>query len=204
MSAKDRREQIVNISAELFSHKGFNGTTTKEIAERAGVSEAMIFRHFPNKEALYSAIIDFKTHQGSEQVAEQLDLLASRKNDREFFLALASKVLDAHTEDPTLMRLLLFSALEGHKLSELFFKSTGQKMRDLILRYIKERINDGAFRDVDPKVCSRAFMSMVMFHAQVRVIYNNTSCDDIKLSNKQIAEKFVDIFLNGVLRDKSK
>jgi TetR/AcrR family transcriptional regulator len=40
----------------LFSQRGFRGTTTKEIAVAAGVSEAMVFRHFANKEVLYSAI----------------------------------------------------------------------------------------------------------------------------------------------------
>jgi len=61
MAAVDRRQQIVSVASELFSKNGFNGTTTKEIADRAGVSEAIIFRHFPTKQALYSAIIDFKT-----------------------------------------------------------------------------------------------------------------------------------------------
>src|SRR5205085_192912 len=57
MSAEDRRNQIVEIAAELFSQKGFRGTTTKEIAERAGVSEAIIFRHFATKDDLYAAIL---------------------------------------------------------------------------------------------------------------------------------------------------
>ena len=44
----------------LFSERGFRGTTTKEIAQAAGVSEAIIFRHFATKEDLYTAIIDHK------------------------------------------------------------------------------------------------------------------------------------------------
>ncbi|HEY7547051.1 MAG TPA: TetR/AcrR family transcriptional regulator [Blastocatellia bacterium] len=204
MTGEDRRRQIVDISAELFSQKGFNGTTTKEIADRAGVSEAIIFRHFPNKRALYSAIIDYKTRQNSERVQERLEEAASRKDDRAFFGALALEMLDAHLADPTLMRLLMFSALEGHELAEMFFQSTAQDVRNSVLRYIKQRIADRAFRSVDPKVCSRAFIGMILFHAQVRVIYKNTDCDDIKLSNKQMAERFVDIFLEGIRRDETK
>ncbi|KAF0248794.1 MAG: transcriptional regulator, partial [bacterium] len=58
---EDRREQILLIASQIFSQKGFNGATTKEIAEQVGVSEAIIFRHFPSKQALYSAILDNKT-----------------------------------------------------------------------------------------------------------------------------------------------
>jgi AcrR family transcriptional regulator len=204
MTGEDRRRQIVDISAELFSRKGFNGTTTKEIADRAGVSEAIIFRHFPNKRALYSAIIDYKTRQTSELMQERLKEAASRKDDRAFFLTLALEMLNAHTSNPMLMRLLMFSALEGHELAEMFFQSTAQEVRNSVLRYIKQRVSDRAFRAVDPKVCSRAFVGMILFHAQVRVIYKNTSCDDIKLSNKQMAERFVDIFLEGIRRDGAK
>ena len=44
LRADDRRRQIVDVAARLFSKKGFSGTTTKEIADSAGVSEAIIFR----------------------------------------------------------------------------------------------------------------------------------------------------------------
>ncbi len=50
MSGEDRRRQIVRIAMQQFSEKGFNGVTTKEIAARAGVSEAIIFRHFATKQ----------------------------------------------------------------------------------------------------------------------------------------------------------
>src|SRR5215207_2497876 len=60
MCAGDRRRQIAEVAMRLFSERGFRGTTTKEIAQAAGVSEAIIFRHFATKEELYTAIIDYK------------------------------------------------------------------------------------------------------------------------------------------------
>src|SRR5215213_6697760 len=60
MCADERRLQIAEVAMRLFSERGFRGTTTKEIAQAAGVSEAIIFRHFATKEELYKAIIDFK------------------------------------------------------------------------------------------------------------------------------------------------
>src|SRR5215216_1660141 len=60
MCADERRLQIVKVAMRLFSERGFRGTTTKEIAAAAGVSEAIIFRHLATKDDLYTAIIDYK------------------------------------------------------------------------------------------------------------------------------------------------
>src|SRR3712207_527601 len=52
MAADERRQQIVAVAMRLFSERGFRGTTTKEIAQAAGVSEAIISRHFATKDEL--------------------------------------------------------------------------------------------------------------------------------------------------------
>jgi len=54
LSAQQRRDAIVNAALPLFARKGFTSTTTRELAEAAGVSEALIYKHFPSKESLYS------------------------------------------------------------------------------------------------------------------------------------------------------
>src|ERR1700692_237408 len=60
MAGEGRRRQLIEGAIDLFSKKGFGGTTTKEIAAAAGVNEAIIFRHFATKQQLYAAILDFK------------------------------------------------------------------------------------------------------------------------------------------------
>jgi TetR/AcrR family transcriptional regulator, transcriptional repressor of aconitase len=57
LDAEERRGAILATALPLFAAKGFAATTTKEIAAAAGVSEALIFRHFPSKAALYDALI---------------------------------------------------------------------------------------------------------------------------------------------------
>ena len=66
MAGEERRLQILAVAVSLFSNRGFRGTTTKEIAQAAGVSEAMVFRHFATKEELYAAILDHKACRGGE------------------------------------------------------------------------------------------------------------------------------------------
>jgi AcrR family transcriptional regulator len=56
LSSEERRAAIIKAVRKVFAEKGFEGTTTRELAEAAGVSEALLFKHFPNKEALFSAM----------------------------------------------------------------------------------------------------------------------------------------------------
>jgi len=56
LSCEERRVAILRAVRRVFAEKGFDGTTTRELADAAGVSEALLFKHFPNKEALFSAM----------------------------------------------------------------------------------------------------------------------------------------------------
>src|ERR1700684_323688 len=58
MSGEDRRRQLIEIAIDLFSQRGLSGTTTRKIALAAGVTDAIIFRHFATKQDLYAAILD--------------------------------------------------------------------------------------------------------------------------------------------------
>jgi len=57
LDSDERRKEIVRTAVPLFARKGFAGTTTRELAEAAGISEALLFRHFPSKQLLYREIL---------------------------------------------------------------------------------------------------------------------------------------------------
>ena len=57
LDSDERRKAIVAAAVPLFARKGFAGTTTKELAEAARISEALLFRHFPSKKQLYDEIL---------------------------------------------------------------------------------------------------------------------------------------------------
>jgi AcrR family transcriptional regulator len=58
LSAEARREAIVEAVRDVFAQKGFDGTTTRDLAKAAGVSEALLYKHFPSKESLYAAMLE--------------------------------------------------------------------------------------------------------------------------------------------------
>jgi AcrR family transcriptional regulator len=58
LTSEERRRAIIEAVGTVFAHNGFHATTTKQLANAADISEALLFKHFPNKEALYDAVIE--------------------------------------------------------------------------------------------------------------------------------------------------
>src|SRR2546421_287775 len=154
----DRRQEIIASAIELFARKGFRGTTTRDLATHAEVNEAIIFRHFKTKEELYSAILEFKAGENREARLEEIERLATTGDDENFFQTVGRNFLEKHENDTTFYRLLLFSALEGHQLSDMFISS--MTARNPIAAYIQKRISEGAFRQMDPELSARGFFGM--------------------------------------------
>src|SRR5437764_13505279 len=73
----ERRQAIADAAVPLFARKGFAGTTTRELAETAGISEALLFRHFPSKQLLYREILQQVGCQGDPALEQLASLPAS-------------------------------------------------------------------------------------------------------------------------------
>ena len=198
MAGEERRLQILAVAVRLFSQKGFRGTTTKEIAQAAGVSEAMVFRHFATKEELYSAILDHKACTGDRFEPEEMAADGiERKDDRAVFESLALGALNHHERDPEFQRLLLHSALEKHELAQMFFDKFVRRVYEFLGGYIRQRQGEGALIEMDPAIVVRSFVGMVMHHS-----LNNNLWDPsrrlVNISNESAAKNFTDILLNGI------
>jgi AcrR family transcriptional regulator len=196
LTGEERRRVIVEAAVALFSQKGFRGTTTKEIAEAAGCSEATIFKHFATKNELYSAILETKSRI-DETVAKAAQA-AARKDDAGVFRAVGLESLTRTEQDPSLLRLLLFSALEGHDLSHLFFESKVRGLHEFLSGYIKERIADGAFQPVDPLLAARGFVGMVAHYLLIHEIFGVKR--PAGLLPEHVIDTFVTLFLQGIRR----
>src|SRR3954452_19147773 len=96
MQHKDRRQDILTAAMDLFSRKGFRGTTTKDLAAQAEVNEAIIFRHFSTKEELYRAILEEKMKQRDPSKLEALMQLARSGDDLQFLEAVGTAILERH------------------------------------------------------------------------------------------------------------
>jgi AcrR family transcriptional regulator len=196
LTGEERRRVIVEAALALFSRKGFRGTTTKEIAEAAGCSEATIFKHFASKDELYSAILEAKSQ--IEETLAKAAQAAARKDDAGVFRAVGLESLTRTEQDPSLLRLLLFSALEGHNLSHLFFESKVRRLHEFLSNYIKGRIEDGAFQAVDPLLAARGFVGMVAHHLLIHEIFGMKRPAGVL--PEHVVDTFVTLFLQGIRR----
>jgi TetR/AcrR family transcriptional regulator len=196
LTGEERRRVIVEAAVALFSQKGFRGTTTKEIAETAGCSEATIFKHFATKQELYSAILEAKSRI-AETLAKAAQAAAS-KDDIGVFRAVGLESLIRTEQDPSLMRLLLFSALEGHDLSHLFFESKVRGLHEFLSGYIRDRIADGAFQSVDPLLAARGFVGMIAHYLLIHEIFGVKR--QAGLLPEHVVDTFVRLFLQGIQR----
>lgn len=198
LSAEERRREIVRVAVRVFSQRGFRGTTTREIAQAVGVSEAIIFRHFATKEELYRAIIDHVSCEGG--ITDPCEIVGDamqRKDDRAVFEGLAFHALKHHQDDKELIRLLLYAALEGHELAQMFWERTVIRFYEFLGAYIRERQRDGAMRNIDPRIIVRTFIGTIIHHS----LNNNLWDTDrrlLNISNEEAARSFTDVLLKGI------
>ena len=117
ISREERRKLILIKVRELFAKKGLHGATTRELAEAAGISEGLLFKIFPNKEALYHAMLALFSDDISEKTKKIMSLKPS-------------------TETLVLIVHLLVSELISVRLAE---------RDDFIRLYIRSLAGDGEF-----------------------------------------------------------
>jgi len=194
---KVRRQEILDAAEQLFSQKGFKGTTTKDLAAKAGVHEAILFRHFTSKRDLYQATLELKISRNRHSALAQMEQSAKSRDDRAFFEALAIGLLTRFEEDPSIPRLILYSALENH---EPLSVTTERQLRveQPTLDYISKRMRDGAFRRMDPHHAVYAFGAMLfgyIVRQQILGMAKHKTHD-----RKKIAKVFVTIYLEGMLK----
>jgi AcrR family transcriptional regulator len=195
MAGQERREAILEAAVKLFSQRGFRGTTTKELAAAVGVSEPVLYQHFETKRDLYAAIIDYKFQQGLDEFSRLLGDAAKKQDDRAFLRALATVIIRWFQEDPAYVRLLLYSALEGHEIAALCYERQASYVHSEIANYLRTRAEQGAIRaDLDPLTVARAFMCMIVHYAQSGVLHGLK----IDIPTPEYIETAVDIFLRGI------
>ena len=172
LSSEERRAALLRAAVELFSKRGFAGTTTKQIADAAGVSEALLFQHYATKHDLYTAIIDHRV--GDEEMEawfSEIRRYAEERNDEALFVALATGIAESYRLDPQFQRVMLFSSLEEHALAKLFHEKRGKPVFCFLCDYIETRQREGAFREGDPGTIVMAFTGMPSHYATVRWLY---------------------------------
>jgi TetR/AcrR family transcriptional regulator len=195
LKAEERRSQLLRIAKELFSECGFENTTTKAIAAAAGVTEAIIFRHFASKEELYAHILDRKADEiGIKAWGAELRHFAQCEDDEALVLSVMKHILAADRQDPQFQKLMLQTALSGHPLHKI----TAQRLLPLhrfLCNYIKKRQRQGSFQKCDPKLAAYAIVSMPAYYGLAKALFG---VDELMLPEDRMALGFTRLILEGL------
>lgn len=192
-TASERKADIVRVAITLFSQKGFGGTTTRKLAKKAGVSEALLFRHFPNKKSLYQEILSTKMNERCHSLVEGMNPKASL---HETLLEIAIRMAQQNLEDPTFYRLLLFSALEGHELSDLFFQQRNLPLLDFLIQFFKRMMNEKKTIPHDPEISSRAFLNLIHGYLNTLTLFKIPQV--VKKPVRETLKTYVTLFTEGL------
>ncbi len=201
LSSQQRRSAILDAAIRLFAERGFRGVTTRELAAAVGVSEPVLYQHFPSKKELYTAIIEASKDEGYSTALAGLEHMAASGNDEEFFNHLAHAMILWHQTKPDLIRLKLFAALEGHQLMEELHEKQTQPFIDIITGYIARRMEEGVFLEVNPLGAAFAFCGMVGQYCQSSILFR--SAISAGIDRDEMVNLTVQIFLNGIRQQKS-
>jgi TetR/AcrR family transcriptional regulator len=194
-TASVRRQGILAAAEELFSQKGFSGTSTRNVAVRASVHEAVLFRHFSSKEELYRATIETKLSRNRQSALRQMEECASKRDDRGFFEAVARSLLGRFEDDVSIPRLILYTALDGFEPVEAGIERQLRVERPT-RRYISTRIREGVFRKMNPDHAVMAFGAMLFGYIVRQHIIGMAK--HRSYNRERIVQSFVTIFLEGM------
>ncbi|HQN75688.1 MAG TPA: TetR/AcrR family transcriptional regulator [Methanomassiliicoccales archaeon] len=189
------KERISAAALALFAERGFDGTTTKAIAERAGVNEVTIFRTFGSKDALFRQVAremlplhrikageDFRIEGGAEDVLVQNArlVLGILKENRHIFMILVGE-LWRHPE-----------------LKEEVGLEMLEQAVDFLAAQMDIMIEDGCLREVDPYVAARSWMGTIQSHFLLNYLLGAGTLDPD--AEERLLRGWADIFVKGAGR----
>lgn len=160
-------------AATLFAQFGYNGVSTREIAASAGVNEVTLYRHYPRKRDLYLAALSAELNR-VQLKGELLTRLAEAQNARTALACTFELISTTLLQQPQLVRLLGFSALElSEDINPLLRRHLGELV-EIVARYLDPWIARGEFR------CTSAKMLVLTL---IAIVFSRGSLDRVFLSD---------------------
>ena len=198
MKRDQRRVQLIQTSAELFARDGFESTTTKGIADAAGITEAVIYQHFKTKDELYDAAVEFYIEKVEEllresSALEQPDLSSMLKTLCVGWMYFAE-------DNANFTRMMLYSGLQGHQFSCRFFNAISLPIMNAVRERIEKGQREGWVREnVMPMASTKAIMGAMVSFNLARVIHRVDVFCEMKI--EEYVENAIDIFIRGISVD---
>lgn len=193
LKAAERKATILAVAKVLFADKGYHGVSVDEIATRLGVSPAVLYRHFPSKEALYEAVLSEIAGRRESYV----DAVVAEPNDFASVLTRMTRIyVESVARDPDYLIMEMHSALERGSAVKQFFENRWKAFTDYIEFSLNELAREGKVSNVDPKVASLMFQGMVREALYTKCIFKPERYRETGL--QQIVNDLIRLFLAAI------
>ncbi len=183
------RARILAATRLLYANKGSRGTTTREVADRAEVNEATVFRHFGTKQQLLAAMLDHFNSDSS--LAETFNGLRRYSTVDEQLNALGRSAVEALRRKQDLMRIAMGEEMANPESTTCVWRIPTE-VRLRVSSFFGEKVAAGELRG-DPDLLGRTFMSLFFSYVMAGTLWAELG----ETPQEQIVASMVDIFLNG-------
>ncbi|MBH8574010.1 TetR/AcrR family transcriptional regulator [Nostocaceae cyanobacterium CENA369] len=192
-SEAQTRTRILQAAQRLFASQGFDGTTTRDLAQAAGVAEGTLFRHFPNKKAI---LIEVATSGWVDILTDLLTELSEMGSYKAVAQVMRRRMWNFH-KNVDLMRVCFMEVQFHPDLRDRIQIEVINKMTDVAEAFFQTAMDKGIYRQADAKLVAKVFLGMFA----IAGFSNNTLMepDASPQEMQHMAEGLADIFLNGVL-----
>ena len=190
--AECRKSQILDVALLVFSRKGFDSATNRDIAEAAGIaSPGLIYHYFRDKHDLLVQL--FKRVNPLLQILAAPEALMEMPL-REGLLQFSSRFLELSSspERVAALRLFIGEALRDPTTSAELFEAGPERGLGFLATWLERHIEQGTLRPVPPHLLARQFMGPLLAALLFRVIFRRE--DPLP---DGLAELCVDTFLRG-------
>jgi AcrR family transcriptional regulator len=161
-----KANKVVQTAGMLFARQGYNGTSTREIARLADVSENSIFRIFSNKEDLFWSVLH--SHCTKLKFSRDLQEGIAKCDPPEVVLPKIIELLtDTSTYRPELLRLVAVAILELPWKGEAFCREHFSPVISAIRHYLAMNVKSGIIRDLDPTMLTVALIMTSLTHSGI-------------------------------------
>ena len=170
LKANERRASILAVAKVLFADKGYNGVSVDEIAKRLGVSPAVLYQHFPSKEALYEEVLNHTCAQRQSYI----DAALNGPDDFGSVLERMALVFaDKLATDSDYLRMEMQAVLEDAAMAQRFFANRWKSFSDFIEFYIRELSQSGQLSHLNPQIASLMYQGALREAIYAKVILNS-------------------------------
>ena len=192
-SEDSSRTRILKAAQKLFASQGFDGTTTRDLAQAAGVAEGTLFRHFANKKAI---LIEVAT-QGWVEILTDLLTELSEMGSYKAVAQVMQRRMWNFQKNADLMRVCFMEAQFHPDLRDRVQSEVIGKMTDVAEAFFQTAMERGIYRPMNPRIVAQVFLGMfaISGFSHNTLMEPNASPQQMK----EMAEGLADIFLNGVL-----